>query len=65
MFYSVPIDQIGKLDLKKGTKQFIKKIVSTIYEEQTGIRLKSRSFIEQLERTSLLSRNKHNEETTE
>lgn len=51
MFYTVPIDQIGKLDLKKETKQFIKKIVTTIYEEQTGMRLKSRSFIEQVERS--------------
>ncbi len=51
MFYTVPIDQVGKLDLKPQTKSFIKKIVTTIYEEQTGIRLKSRSFIEQLERT--------------
>lgn len=51
MFYTVPIDQIGKLELKLQTKQFIKRIVTTIYEEQTGIRLKSRSFIEQLERT--------------
>lgn len=51
MFYTVPIEQVGKLDLKPQTKQFIKKIVTTIYEEQTGIRLKSRTFIEQLERT--------------
>ncbi|SOC20881.1 DNA replication and repair protein RecO [Ureibacillus xyleni] len=56
MFYSVPIDQVGKLELKRETKQFIKKIVTTIYEEQTGMRLKSRSFIEQLERTPLLTR---------
>lgn len=56
MFYTVPIEQIGKLDLKKETKNFIKMIVTTIYEEQTGIRLKSRSFIEQLERTPLLIR---------
>ncbi|RUL57039.1 MULTISPECIES: DNA repair protein RecO [Lysinibacillus] len=61
MFYSVPIDQVGKLELKRETKQFIKKIVTTIYEEQTGIRLKSRTFIEQLERTPLLIR-KQNEE---
>lgn len=54
MFYTVPIEQVGKLELKPQTKQFIKKIVTTIYEEQTGIRLKSRSFIEQLERTPLL-----------
>lgn len=56
MFYSLPIEQVGKLDLKAQTKQFIKKIVTTIYEEQTGIRLKSRSFIEQLERQPLLKR---------
>lgn len=54
MFYSVSIDQVGKLELKPQTKSFIKKIVTTIYEEQTGIRLKSRSFIEQLERTPQL-----------
>ncbi|MBD8031865.1 MULTISPECIES: DNA repair protein RecO [Solibacillus] len=61
MFYTVPIDQVGKLELKSQTKQFIKKIVTTIYEEQTGIRLKSRSFIEQLERTPLLQREKKEE----
>jgi len=51
MFYTVPIDQIGKLDLKKETKYFIKKIITTIYDEQTGIRFKTKKFIEQLERT--------------
>ena len=50
-FYTVPIEQVGKLTLKKETKTFIKKIVRTIYEEQTGIRLKSRSFLDQLDRT--------------
>jgi len=54
MFYNVSIDQIGKLTLKKETKGFIRKIVTTIYEEQTGMRFKSRTFIEQLERTPLL-----------
>lgn len=61
MFYTVPIEQIGKLELKRETKSFIKKIVTTIYEEQTGIRLKSRSFIEQLERTPMLLRKNENE----
>ena len=64
MFYTVPIEQVGKLELKPQTKQFIKKIVTTIYEEQTGIRLKSRSFIEQLERTPLLQREKKQDDTT-
>lgn len=50
-FYTVPIDQVGKLTLKKETKVFIKKIVRTIYSEQVGIRLKSQSFLDQLEKT--------------
>lgn len=50
MFYNVPVDQIGAITLKQETKNFIHKIISTIYEEQTGIRLKSKKFIEQLER---------------
>lgn len=56
MFYTLPIDQVSKLELKKETKKFIKKIVTTIYEEQTGIRLKTKSFIDQLERTPELRR---------
>lgn len=50
-FFTVPIEQVGSLDLKKPTKQFMKKIVRTIYDEQVGVRLKSRSFLDQLERT--------------
>lgn len=57
-FYTVPIEKVGNLTLKKETKSFIKKIVRTIYEEQTGIRLKSRAFIEQLERTPELQNTK-------
>lgn len=50
-FYTVPIEQVGKLTLKKETKGFIKKIVRTIYSEQVGIRLKSQSFLDQMEKT--------------
>jgi DNA repair protein RecO (recombination protein O) len=63
-FYTVPIQRIGNLTLKKETKMFMKKIVRTVYDEQIGIRLKSRSFLDQLESTpALLARNeKPNEE---
>ncbi|MBE1553721.1 DNA repair protein RecO [Sporosarcina limicola] len=50
-FYTVPISSIGNLTLKMTTKQFMKKIVRTIYDEQVGLRLKSRSFLDQLEST--------------
>ncbi|AYC29609.1 DNA repair protein RecO [Paenisporosarcina cavernae] len=51
LFMEVPIEQVGKLEIKKETKQFIKKIVRTIYDEQTGLRLKSRKFLDQIDRT--------------
>lgn len=50
-FYTVPISRVGGLTLKKETKQFMKKIVRTVYDEQVGIRLKARSFLDQLEAT--------------
>lgn len=56
MFYNVPLDQIGTLTLKKATKTFMAKIVTTVYQEQTGIFLKSRKFIDQLERTPQLQK---------
>ncbi|WP_153733208.1 DNA repair protein RecO [Sporosarcina obsidiansis] len=61
-FFSVPLDQIGTLTLKKTTKTFMEKLISTIYHEQIGIYLKSRKFIEQLERTPELQRRKENPE---
>lgn len=62
MFYTVPLDQIGTLTLKKTTKTFMQKLVSTIYSEQTGVYLKSRKFIEQLERTPELQKRQENPE---
>lgn len=50
-FYFVPIERVGGLTLKRETKSLLKGIVRTIYEEKAGIRLKSRQFLEQLERT--------------
>ena len=53
-FLYTPIEGVGKIELKKETKQFMRKIISTIYEEQVGVRLKSRQFLEQLERNPLI-----------
>lgn len=65
-FYTVPIHRVGNLTLKKTTKQFMKKLVRTIYDEQVGIRLKSRSFLDQLESTpELLPRKEKPEEEGE
>ena len=50
-FYTVPINRVGDLTLKKETKTFMKKIVRTVYDEQLGIWFKARSFLDQLEST--------------
>ncbi|MFS0575256.1 DNA repair protein RecO [Sporosarcina sp. 179-K 3D1 HS] len=65
-FYNVPINRLGNLTLKKSTKQFMKKIIRTIYDEQVGVRLKSRAFLDQLESTpALLPKKEEPEETGE
>lgn len=48
-FYTVPIHRVGNLTLKKETKQLMKKIVRTIYDEQIGVYFKSRKFLDTLE----------------
>ena len=65
-FYTVPINRVGNLTLKKTTKNFMKKLVRTIYDEQVGIRLKSRSFLDQLDSTpELLPRKEKPQESSE
>lgn len=64
-FYTVPIDQVGKLSLKKETKGFIKKIVRTIYNEQVGVRLKSQGFLDQMEKTPEFYNNPQKDSSSE
>lgn len=60
-FYTVPIHNLGNLTLKKETKIFMKRIVRTVYDEQLGIWFKSRSFLDQLEKTPALLPKKEEE----
>ena len=61
-FYTVPINRVGNLTLKKETKEFMKKVVRTVYDEQLGVWFKSRSFLDQLEATPALLPKKENPE---
>lgn len=56
-FMFTSLEEVNSIQLKKETKQFMRKIVSTIYEEQVGIHLKSRKFLIQIERNPLLFAN--------
>lgn len=64
-FFTVPIHQVGNLSLKKETKQLMKKIVRTIYDEQLGVYFKTRKFLDTLEKTPDLLINKKNPESNE
>lgn len=51
---TVPIEQVGAISLKKPTIRFLQQVVRTLYDEQVGLFLKARKFIDQLERDTLL-----------
>ena len=47
---SLDMSQLGKITVKEETKQQLQKIMYLFIDEYTGIRLKSRTFLEQLEK---------------
>jgi DNA repair protein RecO (recombination protein O) len=49
VFYHIDLARLGEVSIKTETKQTIKLILSTYMEEYTGIRLKSKRFLDQLE----------------
>lgn len=53
-FFTVPIHQVGNISLKKETKELMKRIVRTIYDEQLGVYFKTRKFLDTLEATPAL-----------
>ena len=44
-----PLNQLGSLKLKAETKQEMARLMNHIYDDQVGVHLKSKSFIQQLE----------------
>lgn len=50
LFYYIDLERLGNISLKKETKQELKKILSSYYDEYSGLRLKSKRFLEQVER---------------
>lgn len=50
LFFYIELDRLGQISLKQETKQQIKTIISSYYDEYSGLKLKSKRFLEQLER---------------
>lgn len=50
LFYYVDLDRLGQISLKQETKKELQTIISAYYDEYSGLRLKSKRFLEQLDR---------------
>ncbi|WP_433743208.1 DNA repair protein RecO [Falsibacillus pallidus] len=49
LFYFLDIHRLGNISVKEETKKELRKIISAYYEEYTGLHLKSKRFLEQME----------------
>ncbi|ARK29337.1 DNA repair protein RecO [Halalkalibacter krulwichiae] len=50
LFYYIDLTRLGQISLKKETKQELEKVISAYYDEYSGLRLKSKRFLEQMQR---------------
>ncbi|GAE24714.1 DNA recombination and repair protein RecO [Halalkalibacter wakoensis JCM 9140] len=50
LFFYIDLHRLGQISLKKETKDELKQIISAYYEEYSGVMLKSKRFLEQMER---------------
>ncbi|KMK75958.1 DNA repair protein RecO [Alkalihalobacillus pseudalcaliphilus] len=55
LFYYMDMERLGVISLKETTKKEIRTIISTYYDEYVGIALKSKRFLNQLEKLGPLS----------
>lgn len=50
LFYSINLSRLGNISVKDETKQEIKKVISTYYDEYSGLHLKSKKFLKSIDR---------------
>ncbi|MGN1400762.1 MAG: DNA repair protein RecO [Bacillus sp. (in: firmicutes)] len=50
LFYYFDLSRLGNISLKDETKNELKKVIDAYYEEYSGLRLKSKKFLQQIEK---------------
>lgn len=50
LFYYFDLSRLGSISVKQETKQELKKVIDLYYEEYSGLYLKSKKFLEQMDR---------------
>ncbi len=49
LFYHIDLSRLGNVSVKKETKEVLKQVLTTYIDEYTGIRLKSKRFLDQIQ----------------
>jgi DNA repair protein RecO (recombination protein O) len=49
LFYFLDMSRLGKISVKEDTKKELKKVISTFYDEYSGLNLKTKRFLNQIE----------------
>lgn len=58
LFYIFRLDRLGNIDVKPETKKLLRKVIDTYYQEKTGLYLKSKKFLLDMEKWSDVLDNK-------
>lgn len=53
LFYYFNLDRLGKISVKDTTKKELKTVITSLYDEYSGLNLKSKRFLSQLDRFKL------------
>lgn len=48
LFYFIDLERLGNISVKKETRNELRRIIDTYYEQNSGVYLKSRKFLEQI-----------------
>ncbi|MBC8830006.1 DNA repair protein RecO C-terminal domain-containing protein, partial [Escherichia coli] len=50
LFFIFQLDRLGNIDVKQETKDWLQKAIDTYYDEYSGLYLKSRKFIREMDK---------------
>ncbi|PPA71444.1 DNA repair protein RecO [Jeotgalibacillus proteolyticus] len=56
IFYFIDLNRLGSISLQEGTKKELRQVIRTYYDEYVGVFIKSRAFLEQLDRMKTVLR---------
>lgn len=61
LFYIFKLDRLGNIDVKPETKKLLRKVIDTYYQEKTGIYLKSKKFLNDMDKWRGMLKDKKND----